>query len=1025
MTRGAGVGVAARGGSRVPLSLSVFVGRQRELAELKRLLESHRLVTLTGAAGSGKTRLAAEAVRGSGGIDAVWVELGALGEGGLVAGQVAAVLGARHVAGTDVVDTLVTAIGGNELLLVLDNCEHVIDACAELSSRLLQECASLRILATSRQPLGIAGERSRAVPPLSLPARGAVRIEDAAEAEAVQLFAQRAADVVPGFTLTAANLDAVVRICRRVDGLPLAIELAAARVKLLPPEQLVRRLDDVFSILTTGARTTLPRHRTLRALLDWSYDLLEPQEQRLLRRLSVFAGGFTLDAAESVPAMDDIAASDVLDLLASLVDRSLVVMRERAGDARYALLETVQQYAHARALAEDDDAARLRLGERHARYYVALAADAAEQLHGAEQLPALGRLDAEHDNLRAALGWSVAQRAAAPALELCIALHDYWALRGFLTEGRRWLEDALALDGPPGQLARVMTAVGRFARLLGEHDVARSLHARAVELARRAGDAGALAEALTNLGAELALHRDVDAARGVLDEAVSLRRELGSAWALSQALSTRASLALTSGDAARARELRLEAADVSRRAADRDGEARALVGLGEVARLTGEWEAARAYNQRAIALFRELGETWHVAAAVHNLGWIAAALGESDAALGAFAEMFELLTSVGNRRIAGGLCLAGLAHVLHARGESVLAARALGTAQRAFAAVGIKPAAADQRQWDDTQRLLRTALGAEGFDAAWSQDLPGDVADAARRLLDEARRGTHMHDAAPVDVAVASSHTDDFDEQQPAAAVVTAEPRGADLRVEALGALRVWRDGVPITQETWGSARPRELLLYLLAAPAGRTREQVGVTFWPESTSAQVSNSFHVALYRLRKALAHPEWVVLHEERYRIAPHVLLDYDVARFEHAVTDALRSARAGRDAADALDDALALYRGDFLEHEAPGSWAMDIRDRLQRLYGDGLMTLGGLRLAQGRTADAATAFRTLIARDELHEAAYRGLMQCYAADGQRTEALRLFARLRDVLRTELDSAPDPATLALHQQLQQADA
>src|SRR5690606_25131597 len=234
------------------------------------------------------------------------------------------------------------------LLIVLDNCEHVVDACAELADRLLQRCPRVRILATSRQPLGIPGERSWPVPPLATPSPQQTAVEEALTSEAVQLFVRRAADATPGFTLTPANVDAVVRICRRLDGLPLAIELAAARVTLLAPEQLVRRLDDAFAIRTSRTRTALPRHRTLRALLDWSYDLLEPPERTLFRRLAVFAGGFTLDAAEAIPGLSDIPTTAVLDLLAALVDRSLVVMHDRGGEARYVQLETMRQYAAAR-----------------------------------------------------------------------------------------------------------------------------------------------------------------------------------------------------------------------------------------------------------------------------------------------------------------------------------------------------------------------------------------------------------------------------------------------------------------------------------------------------------------------------------------------------------------------------------------------------------------------------------------------------------------------------------------------------
>jgi predicted ATPase/DNA-binding SARP family transcriptional activator len=1006
---------------RLPLSLSAFIGRRRELTELASLLASHRLITLVGAAGSGKTRLAAEAVREEA-VDAVWIELGALPDGRLVAGQVAALLGIREHSGDDPVATLVATIGDRRVLLVLDNCEHVIEACAELVERLLRECSHVRVLATSRQALGIGGEKSWQVPPLALPVSGAARFDDVVQAEAVQLFAQRAADVVPGFAVTPTNSDAVVRICRQLDGLPLAIELAAARVKMLPPEQLVRRLDDVFAILTSSTRTTLPRHRTLRALLDWSYDLLEPAEQRLLRRLSVFAGGFTLDAAESIPSLADVSSCDVLDLLAALVDRSLVAMHERDGEARYTLLETVRQYAQTRLRGEESDAARSELAARHAQYYLELADAAAAALHGTGQLRALSRLDAEHDNLRAALTWSISQNDVMLALNLCRALGGFWTLRGHHTEGRRWIDDALRVGAPTcGLAAHAMTLAGTFARMHGEHDVARALHAHAVQLARDAGDARALAEALVNLGSELTLRRDLAPGRAALDEAVQLRRELGTPWALSQALSTRAGLALAEDDPETARALRLEAADVSQRAGDRAGEARALVGLGEAARLSGDWDSARAYNERAIALFRQLGETWHMSAALHNLGWIAAVRGDLRASLAAFDEFFQLFIGAGNRRIGAGLCLAGVSYALHARGDAELAARALGTAQRAFAGVGIKPAAADQKQWDATRDALRATLGAAAFERAWTQDLPGDPVGIVTELLARARALCEA-DAEPA----TSACVPDSGCEELCGAEGTQEPEsaprsgGPDLRVQSLGPLRVYRGDEQMTTERWGSARPRELLLYLLCATDGRTREQVGVDFWPESTTAQVRNSFHVTLYRLRKALGHPEWVTLDGDRYRISRDITVAFDAAEFERGLTERLRAARSGDPDVDAVRRLLALYQGDFLEDEATGSWAGAVRDRLSRLYRDGLLALGDILADRGAVHDAADAFRKVIAHDDLHEPAYRRLMECLVRTGQRAEALRLYQRLCEVLRAELGIAPDPETTALHARL-----
>jgi non-specific serine/threonine protein kinase len=359
-----------------PRFLTPLIGRDRDLAEVEALVRAGRLVTLVGAGGSGKTRLAAataSALQAQFAEHFAWVELAPLSDPALVAVHVAGALGVREESGRAPSEAIASAVGKRPALLVLDNCEHLVEACASLADALLHGCPALRILATSRQALGVSGEKVWAVPPLALPAPG--EEETAATCSAIQLFVQRASDAVATFALTEGNRAAVVRICRRLDGLPLAIELAAARVKVLPPEQLASRLDDAFSVLTSSARAPLPRHRTLRALIDWSYGLLSADERQLFERLAIFAGGFTLESAEAVVAFGRLARGDLLDLLAGLVDKSLVTMQERGGEARYSMLETVRQYADERLRggaecdrAPDEGAAVL--ARRHARHYL-------------------------------------------------------------------------------------------------------------------------------------------------------------------------------------------------------------------------------------------------------------------------------------------------------------------------------------------------------------------------------------------------------------------------------------------------------------------------------------------------------------------------------------------------------------------------------------------------------------------------------------------------------------------------------
>ncbi|HZT40750.1 MAG TPA: adenylate/guanylate cyclase domain-containing protein, partial [Chthonomonadaceae bacterium] len=388
--------------NNLPLHITSFIGREQEMAEVKNLLAGTRLLTLVGLGGAGKTRLAlaigAEVLEEY--PDGVWlVELAPLSEPGLVPPAVASTLNLQEEPGRALLQTLTTALKCRRMLLVLDNCEHLLSACATFADTLLRACPQVKILATSREVLGIAGETVYRVPPLALPDPDRLpSIELLMQFEAVRLFLDRATAVSTAFSITSENASAVARLCCQLDGLPLAIELAAARVRAMPVEQVASRLDDRFRLLTGGSRTALPRQQTLRALIDWSYDLLDESEKCLLRRLSVFTGGWTLEAAEAVCGAD---GEDVLDLLTSLVDKSLVVYEEQGDQGRYRMLETVRQYGRERLADTDPEAASV--GQLHAEYYLSLAEQAAAQLLGPEQQRWLARLEREQDNLRAVL----------------------------------------------------------------------------------------------------------------------------------------------------------------------------------------------------------------------------------------------------------------------------------------------------------------------------------------------------------------------------------------------------------------------------------------------------------------------------------------------------------------------------------------------------------------------------------------------------------------------------------------------
>ena len=481
-----------------PAQLTSFVGREREVEQVASLLGERRLVTLVGPGGTGKTRLAVElaARRRDGARDAVrFVELAPLSDPADVPPAVLAVVGAREsgliergARATDPIARLSSALADKRLLLVLDNCEHLVDAVARLADAVLAAAPELRILATSREPLGVAGESLWPVPPLELPPPG-VAAEAAPAYGAVRLFLDRATAGRPDFALDDHNVAAVAQICRRLDGMPLAIELAAARLRSLTVDEVAERLDDRFALLTGGSRTALPRHQTLRAAVDWSWDLLEEPERVLLRRLSVFTGGATVETAERVCSGGGLGREAVLDLLSRLVDRSLLeAAPSETGTMRYRLLETVRDYAAERlAAAGEDDASR----RAYAEHFCELAETTDPKLRGRAQLASLTRLRAEHDNLHAALRWAMDAREAALAQRLVVALQSYWLLRGYRIEARAWLRTAAALTGevPVPVRAGVLTALawvaideGNVAQAAAPYEAARELYHEAAVL---------------------------------------------------------------------------------------------------------------------------------------------------------------------------------------------------------------------------------------------------------------------------------------------------------------------------------------------------------------------------------------------------------------------------------------------------------------------------------------------------------------------------------------------------------------
>ncbi len=647
----------------LPAEPNSFVGRERDLAELALLLGEVRALTLCGPGGIGKTRLAlrlaCEIVPGF--PDGAWlVELGDTDDPGLVPLRVAAALGIREERDRPLTETLADALRPRRMVLILDTCEHVVDACAALVQQLLASCPSVRLIATSREPLRVRGETAWRVPPLELPGPlTELSDQDMAEHEAIRLFTERAAAVRPGFALSAENIDAVVRLCRTLDGIPLAIELAAARVRALSVEQIAARLVDRFALLASGDRTAPPRHQTLRAAVDWSYGLLTEPEQVLLRRLSVFAG-WDLEMAEQVCAGEQISAPMILDLLAALIDKSLVTVdAELDGDSRYRLLDMIREYAAARLVASGEEAA---VRARHRDYLLDLAESIVARafLRGdppwPERIVMYRRVHAERANFIAALALSAERGQAELGLRLCCALRSPWVAYGDVTEGSGWFDRFLGLDDPvrPGVRARALMLRAELAFEQQDYVAAASCAQAGIDLCRSSGGTGEAGghRMLALVSLRAGQHEQ---ALSSAEAAVAAARAAGDDWEEGLAQSTRGAVLARQGkfdDAQAAYEAALEVL----RDNNGWGVAQTLHRLGELARARREHDAALRHFGAALALYRSIDARPEVVRCLAGIGWVALSQRNLELARSSLTESMQLSLATGRRlAIARGL----------------------------------------------------------------------------------------------------------------------------------------------------------------------------------------------------------------------------------------------------------------------------------------------------------------------------------------------------------------------------------